>query len=160
MTDSYINPGKFFLKKWTKQDKIPYQLLLMADPSISRIEGYLSFCDLFLLMDNDNCLGCCALRRQNDESAEIMNIAVDPSYRRLGLGSRMLEHATKTSRENGVKRLIIGTGNSSTDQIRLYFRHGFRISEIKKNYFLLNYVDPITENGIPCRDMIVLTKEL
>ena len=78
----------------------------------------------------------------------------------MGLGSRLLEHAIKTSRQSGAKQLIIGTANSGTDQIRLYFRHGFRISEIKKDYFLLNYVDPITENGIPCRDMIVLTKEL
>ena len=160
MPNSYINPGKIFLRRWTKRDKIPYPLLLMADPSVTRIDGYLSLCDLYLLFDGGNCLGCCALRRENDESAEVMNIAIEPSYRRMGLGSRLLEHAIKTSRQSGVKRLINGTGNSSTEQIRLYLRHGFRISEIKNDYFLLNYVDPITENGIPCRDMIVLTKEL
>ena len=101
MPDSYINPRKIFLRRWTKRDKIPYRLLSMADPSIARIDGYLSFCDLYLLMDKGNCLGCCTLRRDNDESAEIMNIAIEPSYRRMGLGSRLLEHAIKTSRQNG-----------------------------------------------------------
>jgi hypothetical protein len=37
---------------------------------------------------------------------------------------------------------------------------GFRITNIKADFFKENYNEPIIENGIECRDMIVFTKDL
>lgn len=55
----------------------------------------------------------------------------------------------------GAHALMIGTGNSSLAQLRLYQRLGFRIVSIVPDFFA-NYPEPIYENGILCRDMVRL----
>ncbi|KHF37127.1 putative N-acetyltransferase YvbK [Paenibacillus sp. P1XP2] len=52
--------------------------------------------------------------------------------------------------------MIVRTGNSSLNQLGLYQKCGFRMVRIERDYFVNNYPEPIFENGIPCRDQIVL----
>ena len=54
---------------------------------------------------------------------------------------------------------FVGTGDGSVQNIAFYIRAGFRFAEIKTNFFE-QYEQPIIENGIQLRDMIVLAKEL
>jgi hypothetical protein len=68
----------------------------------------------------------------------------------------MLDHAVQTSKNKNFNTIIIGTGNSSIGQLYLYQRQGFEIFDIKKNFFVDNYPDPIFEDGIQCKHMIML----
>ena len=55
--------------------------------------------------------------------------------------------------------MIVGTANSSIDNIAFYQKLGFRMAEIKRDFFKA-YPTPIFENGIIALDMIVFEKEL
>lgn len=54
----------------------------------------------------------------------------------------------------------IGTGNTSFSQLRLYQSCGYRITGIISDYFTRLYPQPIWENGIQCRDMVRLRKDI
>src|SRR5690606_12861387 len=100
------------------------------------------------------------LCKTDNETIEIKNISVQSSYQGKGLGTLLLKHAIDKAKSSGFKRIVIGTGNSSIGQLYLYQKAGFRITQIKRDFFRTNYDEPIIENGIECRDMIVLMKEL
>jgi chromate reductase, NAD(P)H dehydrogenase (quinone) len=90
--------------------------------------------------------------------SEILYIAVDENQRGQGHGRQILEHVTAELPRHG-QRLIVGTANSSLDNIAFYQRCGFRMDAVKRDYF--GYVEPeVTEFDIPLRDMIVFSYEL
>lgn len=89
--------------------------------------------------------------------SEILYIAVAEDHRGHGHGRRILEHVTAELPRHG-RRLIVGTANSSLDNIAFYQRCGFRMSAVKRDHF--SYVDPeVIEFDIPMRDMIVFSYE-
>ena len=48
----------------------------------------------------------------------------------------------------------------SDDYEEVYQKEGFEMKEIVKDFFLYNYDKPIYENGIQCKHMIILNKNL
>jgi len=94
------------------------------------------------------------------ETMEIMNVAVHERLRGQGIGKKLVEDAIQVARELGVQSLEVGTGNSSIGQLTLYQKCGFRMEGVIKDFFTDNYEEEIFENGIQCRDMIRLVKEL
>jgi len=60
----------------------------------------------------------------------------------------------------GYRRMSLGTGNASLDQLAFYQKAGFRIAGVIPDHFVLNYPEVIAENGIVCHDMIRLSRAL
>ncbi|MFX1706640.1 GNAT family N-acetyltransferase [Chitinophaga sp. CC14] len=147
------------IRKLATNEKMPYDLLLLADPSVTMINSYLPFSDVYVLEKKKQVIAAYVLLKDNDE-LEIKNIAVNPAYQGKGLGKILLQDAAQRARAGGSKKLCIGTGNSSIAQLYLYQRQGFEITAIRKNYFTTHYPEPIYENGIQCRHLIVLEKSL
>lgn len=147
------------IRKLNAQEKIPYDLLLLADPSVVAINAYLSSGELYVMEQDHQVIGLYVWVKDGD-TLEIKNIAVHPSFQGKGLGKMLLQDATHRGRINGYRRLCIGTGNSSIAQLYLYQRQGFEMAAIIKDYFTANYQEPIYENGIQCRHMIMLEKKL
>ncbi|SEW52674.1 GNAT family N-acetyltransferase [Chitinophaga arvensicola] len=147
------------IRKLDANEKMPYDLLLLADPSVVMINTYLPFSDVYILEQQQQVIAVYVLLKDND-ALEIKNIAVNPAYQGKGLGKILLQDATQRARANGVKRLCIATGNSSIAQLYLYQRQGFEITAVQKNYFTLHYPESIYENGIPCKHLIRLEKSL
>ncbi|WP_142688011.1 GNAT family N-acetyltransferase [Chitinophaga polysaccharea] len=147
------------IRKLASNEKMPYDLLLLADPSVTMINSYLPFSDVYVLEQKKQVIAAYVLLKDND-AMEIRNIAVNPAHQGKGLGKMLLQDAAQRARADGFKKLCIGTGNSSIAQLYLYQRQGFEISAIRKNYFTTHYSEPIYENGIQCRHMIVLEKWL
>ncbi|HFK5544364.1 TPA: GNAT family N-acetyltransferase [Elizabethkingia anophelis] len=139
---------------------IPYDLLLLADPSKELIDQYLTSGELYLAKYNNEIIGCYVLYPWDFETTEIKNIAVAEKFQNQGIGGQLLKDAILKAKNKFYKKLFIGTGNSSTGQLYLYQKYGFRITDIRKNSFKDNYPEPIWENGIECTDMILLTMEL
>nr|WP_295866857.1 GNAT family N-acetyltransferase [uncultured Chitinophaga sp.] len=143
-----------------RHDALPYDLLLLADPSREMIDTYISDSRVYLALIGDVRVGVYVLTPLSDKKAEVKNIAVHESWQGRGLGKQLLTDAAIKARELGFEILVIGTGNSSVAQLYLYQRSGFEITAIRKDFFVQRYPEPIYENGIPCKHMIMLEKRL
>ncbi|WP_273215173.1 GNAT family N-acetyltransferase [Runella zeae] len=148
------------IRQLSTEEEIPYHLLLLADPSQKLIDDYLLSGEVYVASLEEAIVGAYVLTPLNDDEIEIKNIAVETEYQNKGLGSILLDDATLKAKEKSFKILIIGTADSSLGQLYLYQKQGFEISGIKKDFFIENYEEPIYENGVLCRHMIVLTKHL
>ncbi|PWJ41079.1 GNAT family N-acetyltransferase [Sediminitomix flava] len=138
----------------------PFELLELADPSREQIMSYLKTGHCYVAILASEVVGVLVLTKIDQTSTEIKNIAVSESAQGKGFGKVLLRYATNICQTKGDHKLIIGTGNSSIGQLALYQKEGFEIKNIKKNFFLDNYDEPIFENGIQCKHMIVLEKDL
>jgi putative acetyltransferase len=72
-----------------------------------------------------NALGCGAIVRAADGTAEIKRLWVSPDARGLKLGQRLLEALIAEARSEGVGRLQLETGISQPEALALYRRAGF-----------------------------------
>jgi len=137
-------------------EELPWDLLLDADPSRTRVESYLSSEFTRVAKLNDAVIGVYVLVRHDPTTFELMNIAVSEEYRRSGLGRRLLGHAIGLAESKGARIIDVGTGNSSFAALAFYQRAGFRIIGVEPDFFVDHYPEPIVENGIRCIDMIRL----
>ena len=140
--------------------EVPKQLLLLADPSEEMIEKYLKDGECYIAETNDEIIGVMVIISRNSESIEVINLAVREDWQGNGVGKKLLSKANEVGRMRNVKRIEIGTGNSSVQQLGIYQRCGYRIFEIWEDYFVNHYEEEIYENGIQCRDMIRLKIDL
>jgi len=143
-----------------KDSAPPLSLLLLADPSPDLIADYLRSGRCYRAFINGETVAALVLCQLSESEWEVKNVAVREDMQGNGLGKRMLQFAEAEVRWLRGQAVWVGTGNSSIDQLRFYQRNGFRMTEIKHDYFVDKYSDPIIENGIWCRDMIMLKKDV
>jgi ribosomal protein S18 acetylase RimI-like enzyme len=142
----------------TQHKNIPYDILLLADPEKEVIDTYLEKSSVFVAEQEETVLGAVVLFPVSNLIIEIKNIAVLPEFQGQGVGTFLIKKSIEYAEKDGFNEMIIGTANSSLSQLALYEKLGFVKSEIKKNFFLENYVEPIFENNIQAVDMIILKK--
>ena len=135
-------------------------MLLLADPSKAAVEQYLADGKLYVAEWDDTVVGAYILLQADGPLWELKNIAVTPEWQGKGVGKALIAAAISSAKELGAERLEVGTGSSSINQLAFYQKTGFRMQRIAKNYFILNYDEPIFENGIQCRDMVILAMDL
>lgn len=146
--------------KLGRNDKTPFELLLIADPSRDLIDEYLKQSDIFIARQIDEIIGVIVLFSLTAETVEIKNVAVKPEFQGQGIGSFLIENVVRIALLNGQKSICLGTANSSVGQFYLYQKLGFELTDIKRNFFINNYAEPIYENGIQAKHMLVLTRQL
>lgn len=139
--------------------EVPVQLLLEGDPSERRIETYIDDSWCFVAKRNGQILGACIATSIGERIAEIFNISVYPAFQKQGIGSGILNYVLSELAEKQISRVELGTGKFGY-QLTYYQRFGFRVDSVIKDHFLVNYPDPIYENGIQHRDMLSLYVEL
>lgn len=148
------------LKKINNDEEIPYDLLLLADPSIEVINDYIHRGDCYVAYLNNDIVGSFVIIRTRPLTLELVNISVSEVYQGKGIGKRLIISAIETARKENAKILEVGTGNSSINQIALYQKCGFRIVSVDRDFFKSHYKEKIIENEIECIDMIRLRMEL
>jgi N-acetylglutamate synthase-like GNAT family acetyltransferase len=148
------------VRKLNKDEEIPYELLLLADEAIEAINKYINDSDIYIAERDDKIIAIYVLQKITNDTIEIKNIAVDRKYQGQGIGTFLLADASERAKAQEVKNIIIGTGDASIKQLYLYQKEGFEIFDIKNRFFLDNYPEPIYENGIRLKHMIMLKKEL
>ncbi|MNX53584.1 putative N-acetyltransferase YvbK [compost metagenome] len=141
-------------------ETLPMDLLLLADPDKHMIETYIHNGSIYKLLEDEQVLGVSVLVPRPGATAEIVNIAIAEDAQGKGFGTRLLQHTIDAARQAGYLHLKVGTGNSSLDQLAFYQKNGFRIVGVLRDYFVKHYNEPIFENGIPCRDMVLLEMDL
>jgi ribosomal protein S18 acetylase RimI-like enzyme len=136
----------------------PVDLLLLADPSLEKLNSYLKASKCVVALNDEEPIGAYVLKPLVQASYELMSIAVLPEFRKRGVEALLLQHAVSFARESGARRLEVGTGTFGY-QLAFYQRQGFRAYKIDKDFFLNNYPEPIYEDGIQLKDMLRLSVE-
>jgi ribosomal protein S18 acetylase RimI-like enzyme len=142
-----------------------WALFLLADDSEEQVRSYYQHGDLYVLDDASGTpLGIVLVRYADEasEEAEFKAVAVDSGYHGRGIGKRMLAEVLAELRAKGVRRVVVGTGNSGIGQLAFYQKAGFRLWRIERDFFASErgYPEGIEENGIPLRDMVWMEQEL
>ncbi|SLL32005.1 Uncharacterized N-acetyltransferase YvbK [Mycobacteroides abscessus subsp. abscessus] len=148
------------IRKLTKEEKPPIELLVTADPSVNLVKEYLKKGLCYVAEEKNQMIGVYVLLPIEEEAIELINLAVAEDYQGKGLGKKLVFHALEVATQLGYKVMEVGTGNSSIGQLALYQKCGFRINHIDKDFFLKNYEEEIYENGIRCVDMIRLSQDI
>jgi ribosomal protein S18 acetylase RimI-like enzyme len=151
---------KPIIRKINNNNEVPWDLLMLADPSKVMIKKYLKDGETYIAVFGKQIIGAYVLVKISSNSYELKNIAVALEYQGQGLGKLLVLDSIKKAKQLRAKKIEVGTGNSSLSQLGLYQKCGFRISGIKKDFFLKNYPEEIIENGIKCVDMIRLSLEV
>ena len=148
------------IRTLSSSEPVPWDLLLEADPDIKHIEGYFAESSVRIAVSRERVIGICASMETAPGTWEIMNLSVSSEYRGRGVGAQLIADAEALARQSGGRAIEVGTGNSSIRQLGFYQRCGYRITGIRPDHFVHTYGEPIYEDGIPCRDMIRLEKQL
>lgn len=155
-----VSPGP------TREAFVP--LLLLADESEAQVRSYYQRGDLYVLWAEEAGesrvpLGVVlALPSTDGETTELKAVAVAAEWHGQGIGQRMLSLVLDRLRAQGVRRVIVGTGNSGIGQLAFYQKAGFRLSQIERDFFTpaRGYPADAEENGIPLRDMVWMDQAL
>ncbi len=150
----------YHLELLSPGNKLPYSLLLLADETRYAIEKYVFDSDVYVLKDERREVAVFCLYLVDNEIIEIKNIAVCRELQGKGLGSLLIEKIIEIAQARGCRRVIVGTADCGVDQIRFYERNSFVKYAVRKDFFIHNYEEPIVENGIQLRDMIMLERGL
>jgi len=132
----------------------------LADPSEEMVKSYLADGHLYAARWDGVIVGTFVLLELEEGLWELKNIAVAEEWQGKGVGKVLIREALERAVGKGAKVMEVGTGNSSVSQLAFYQKAGFRMKRIVHNYFTLNYDNPIFENDIQCRDLVVLSKDL
>jgi ribosomal protein S18 acetylase RimI-like enzyme len=157
---SYEMTEDYDFKRLGPTQEIPYDLLLLADPSRELIDQYIRKGICYLAYNKDEIVGEFVLLPTHPNTYEIINVAVKVEYQGRGIGRKLMERAILEAKIQGASSIEIGTGNSSFHQLKLYQKCGFRILTIDHDFFIRNYAKAIFEDGIQCIDMIRLSLDL
>lgn len=148
------------IRKLYRDEALPVDLLLLADPSEKLVREYARRGQCFVMTIDESIIGAYILLETRPETIEIVNVAVKEVYQGQGYGKALIRHAIQTVKNEGYKTVEIGTGNSSVSQLILYQKCGFRITWVDRDFFLRHYDEPIFENDIQVVDMIRLAQDL
>jgi ribosomal protein S18 acetylase RimI-like enzyme len=160
------NALAYTIRDLNEQEPVPDELLLQADPSRERIDSYVKKgrCRVACILEEVIGIYVLVTRSFNDEksedTAEIVNISVAKKFQGQGFGKALIFDAIKIARSSNIRKLLVGTGNSSITQLGFYQNCGFRITGIDFDFFPKHYPEKIIENGIVCRDLIQMTMEI
>lgn len=138
---------------------LPLELLLLADPEPKQIQRYLPACQGISLQLEQQLLGAALVQPMGDSKYEIMAIAVQPEAQQQGYGSLLLRWLLDYYRQQGAQQLAVATGCFGY-QLGFYQRQGFRVEQIRKNFFLEHYAEPVFEQGIQHFDQLYLVCQL
>lgn len=135
-------------------------ILMLAEESESALRWSLdNLSDTLYRMDDDGKPIGAATLRWNTEPCEIMELAIAEDHQGQGLGRQFINYLLAEGRRRGKTELLVGTANSSIENLIFYQRCGFRMYQVRQDYFW--YLrKPIFENGIRMRDMIVFHYDL
>lgn len=79
----------------------------------------------------------------------LINIAIDPAYRRQHLGSLLMNHLEDAGREAGATKIFLDVRKSNESAIALYAKFGYQKVGVRRRYY--------SENN---EDALVMMKEL
>jgi ribosomal-protein-alanine N-acetyltransferase len=108
---------------------------------------YLTSEDFFVAVINNLIAGFIIAVIPFPDRGHILNLAVDPKYRRLGIGRALVDHVTAKLKSKGVRRVWLEVRVSNFGARTFYKKLGFMEEKVLRNYYF-------TE------DAIIMVKEI
>ncbi|TPJ31755.1 GNAT family N-acetyltransferase [Mesorhizobium sp. B2-7-2] len=80
---------------------------------------------VFIARDNGLAVGCGALKRHDDAVGEVKRMYTRPSHRGRKIGAEIVARVEALARQEGLKRLVLETGDRHPAAWTVYERAGF-----------------------------------
>lgn len=93
--------------------------------NIAQQYGTLNGC-LLLAFDQDQAVGCVALRRLEEQTCEMKRLYVKPLFRHLKIGKTLVERILAEAQARGYDRMRLDTLPAMTSAQKLYQSFGFQ----------------------------------
>ena len=107
------------------------------------------FTEIYVALDgNDDICGYLAFNIIAPD-CEILNLAVDPRYRRKGVANALLDFLFDVAKKKGCEVVMLDVRESNTAAISLYEKHGFYRVGVRKGYY-----------SSPVEDAILMDKRI
>ena len=72
------------------------------------------------------------------DTADILNIGIDPDFKRHGHGTALLNHLIEELRKRHIGEILLEVRAGNKSAIRFYKRQGFEEISVRKNYYMKN----------------------
>ena len=72
------------------------------------------------------------------DSADILNIGVDPGFKRQGYGRALLKHFIEDLGKRNIGEILLEVRSANKSAIQFYKRQGFKEISVRKNYYMKN----------------------
>ena len=86
------------------------------------------------IFSNNSILGACVFHKIYDE-AEIRYLSVHPSYKRKGLGKKLINEIFKECKSENIKRIYLEVSFKNKQALSFYDYLGFKTISIRKKYY-------------------------
>jgi ribosomal protein S18 acetylase RimI-like enzyme len=87
-----------------------------------------------VIRDDGATVGCAGLHRIDESTGEIKRMWIDPDWRGVGLGRRLLAHLERRAAELGCAAVVLDTNETLDEAIAMYERAGYgRIERYNDN---------------------------
>lgn len=138
------------------KNKMDYDhLLTESDPNINLVRDYLENGYLYGYYINDEPVSFIAVEIIDGE-VEIKNLLTLVEHRGQGYAKALIKFIEETY--NSYDTFLIGTANSSLENITFYTRLGYVYSHRIENFFIDYYPKEIIENEMQATDLMYFKK--
>ena len=103
--------------------------------------------NFFVAKAGENVLGYISFTKILDE-CQIVNVAVSPDTRKMGIGTLLIEKLLEYCKKNEVCKLFLEVRVSNIPAIKLYENFGFSAVGVSKNHYSLPTEDALLMNLI------------
>lgn len=97
---------------------------------------------IFLAICNNQCVGSIRINTCWFGNGYIENLAIDPQYRHLGIGKKLMDSAVAWCKEQQFSGIALETQDNNLQACRFYTKYGFELCGINtQKYALTEYKD-------------------
>ena len=83
------------------------------------------------------------------DTADILNIGIDPDFKRQGYGAGLINHLIEELRKRNISEILLEVRAGNKSAIQFYNKQGFEKISVRKNYYTKNSRNQIKrEDGI------------
>ena len=72
------------------------------------------------------------------DAADILNIGIEPDFKRQGHGTALLKHLIEELRKRDIGEILLEVRAGNKPAIQFYKRQGFEEISVRKNYYTKN----------------------
>ena len=72
------------------------------------------------------------------DTADILNIGIEPDYKRQGHGTALLNHLIKELKKKDICEILLEVRAANKSAIQFYKKQGFEEISVRKNYYMKN----------------------
>jgi len=72
------------------------------------------------------------------DTADILNIGIDPDFKRQGHGTALLNHLIEELKKRNIGEILLEVRAGNKSAIQFYKRQGFEEISVRKNYYMKN----------------------